>query len=81
MPFGDQYVAVAAAGHQAVLDLRGRLQVLNQEKTTDKEQKDDHDRRQTGGLPFLCLFLRPVPRPMAICYQEPSCWKVFVLYA
>ena len=50
MRAGDQGIAIAAAGHQAVLD-RGRCaKLLHQVKSYDQKQQGDHDADKAGRL-------------------------------
>lgn len=50
MRAGHQSVAIAAAGHEAVLDRGGCAKLLDQEQADDQKQQRDGDPRKTRGL-------------------------------
>jgi hypothetical protein len=66
---GHQRVAVTPPGHEAIFEQRRFAQMLDQEKTADEEQQNDDDTRQTRGLPFGGLMVRPVLKPMVMSIQ------------
>ena len=65
MRVGDERIAIAVASQQAVLNLGGRPELADQEQAADQKHQDDHDPRQTRGLPFSRLLGRTIIRPMA----------------
>ena len=50
MRAGHQGIAIATAGHQAVLDRGGCAKLLHQEQADDQKQQGDGDADKTGGL-------------------------------
>ena len=71
-----QRIAVTAAGHQAVLDLRSGTQLLDKEKPPDEKQQDDHDRRKARGLSIGCLFVCVIPQKRVMSIQRSLHWSV-----
>jgi hypothetical protein len=49
---GQQYVAVPAAGQQAIFQYAGISQSMNEEQTPDEQQQYDHDTNKVSGLTF-----------------------------
>ena len=69
MRHGYQSVAVAAAGHQAVLDSGRSAKLPNQEKTGDQKQQDDGDTDKTGGLARSDRVVRGFLHKRTMCIQ------------
>jgi hypothetical protein len=67
---GDQRIAIPAPGHQAILQECRRTQLLDQEQSADEKQQDDHDTRQTRGLPLGGFMIRVIVRPMVMSIQR-----------
>jgi hypothetical protein len=66
----QQRVAIVAAAQHAILDHRGRTQLLDQEQSTDKEQQDDDDAGKTRRLPLGRLLVRLLPQPVVMSIQS-----------
>jgi hypothetical protein len=65
---GSRYqgIAIQAPSHQAILDNRGRVQLLNQEQSADNKQKSHDDAHQPPGLSSGCLVFGFVLKPMVM---------------
>jgi hypothetical protein len=66
MQLGHQRIAILASGHQAILDNRGRPQLLDQEQSPDEQQQHNRDPRETRGLSSGCFILRLIVEPMVM---------------
>ena len=72
---GQQRVAVAASCHQAVLDQRRSVQMMNQDEPAGQQQQDNCHANQARGLPFGCLFGHGAVRPMVMPIHPMLHWN------